>query len=129
MNALLLSVAQIKKEEPETEPCKAEPMEASTEETREDKKPEIKCEPKEEKEGKETANDSAAGTESKKKSRRRHAPHAPHSLKRCLLFHKTYLKRKPQTSTLDVWRDSRFVVRRVFNTATFSATLWGFCTV
>lgn len=47
-------------------------MEASTEETGEDKKPEIKCEPKEEKEGKETANDSSANTESKKKSRPTH---------------------------------------------------------
>lgn len=47
-------------------------MEASTDETGEDKKPEIKCEPKEEKEGKETPNDSSTNTESKKKSRRTH---------------------------------------------------------
>lgn len=52
-------------------------MEASTEETGEDKKPEIKCEPKEEKQGKETTDESSSNTESKKKSRNTHTHTRP----------------------------------------------------
>ncbi|KAF5888881.1 histone acetyltransferase [Clarias magur] len=58
---------QIKKEEAEPEACKAEPMEASTDETGEDKKPEVKSEPKEEKDAKETPGDTSTNSESKKK--------------------------------------------------------------
>lgn len=63
-------------------------MEASTEETGEDKKPEIKCEPKEEKQGKETTDESSSNTESKKKSRNTHThTHTHHaSQKHCVLF-------------------------------------------
>lgn len=50
-------------------------MEVSTGETGEDKKPEIKCEPKEEKEA---TNDSSTNTESKKKSKNTHT-HTSHT--------------------------------------------------
>ncbi|XP_022538658.2 histone acetyltransferase p300 isoform X1 [Astyanax mexicanus] len=57
---------EIKKEEPSADECKAEPMETSVGSTGEDKKPEMKTEPKEE-EDKTAANSSTPSTQSKKK--------------------------------------------------------------
>ncbi|KAL1277755.1 hypothetical protein QQF64_024428, partial [Cirrhinus molitorella] len=58
-------VCHVKKEEPASNECKTEPMETSTGSTAEDKKPEVKTEPKEEEAA--GTNSTPANTQSKKK--------------------------------------------------------------
>lgn len=63
----LILVWHIKKEEPADDECKSEPMGTSTGSTGEDKKPEVKTEPKEEEAA--GTNSSPTNTQSKKKGK------------------------------------------------------------
>ncbi len=60
-------VCNIKEEEPAGDKCKTEPMETSIGSTAEDKKPEVKTEPKEEEAA--GTNSTPANTQSKKKGK------------------------------------------------------------